>query len=806
MIHAFRAIYRHGSVSVFLILTLAIGIGSATSMFSIVDGVLLRALPYEDPSRLYVIQEFVPRLSNEYPLFAVNARHFKDWADHCAVCEQMALVSGESASFSDSGQTTAERVGVANVTAGLFSLLGAVPQEGRLFEGSVDSPRDSHLVVISNSFWRDRLHARADVVGHTIDLDGQPYTVVGVLKSDFHFPRTNELSPFVTLPERTDIFRPLVIRYQEVRPMGNFNYAAIVRLRRGVTKSRAVSEMNAIIAPYAHQTGYDVRAVLTPLDEMIVGKVRPALWLLLAGTILLLAIVWLNVSTIILARAIGSSREVAIRYALGASQLRLLTYICTEPYALVLCGSCCGALISYAGIHVLTILAPSNLPRLTSIRVDWLTVVFFVLITMMSGMVCSSFPLVHLRLSNLDLQLKESASSLSDARSRSLVRSILVWAEVTLATSMVFLVSVLTLSFINVVRAKRGFQVDHILTAEVYLPKQYRDSYRRTAFYDALLQNLRHVPGVSAAGIVSKLPLKGENWVDDVTVERGPKTKEKPVANYRFISPAYLQALGISIIVGRDFTEADRALDVVIVSENAAKRLWPDENPIGRRIQDIWSSRTIRWATVIGVAADIRTVTLEKDPVMIVYVPYWESPPSSVACILRSSLPASALSKAIRIVVRNTDPNVTIDHIATMQQVFKEALQQRSFETLLAIAISVVALLLACLGLYGIVSHAVAQRTKEFGIRMTLGATPTQIMGTALSRGAFTLVLGVGSGVALSLVTGTVLGSLVYKTSPRDPILAGATALLLLMVGAAALYFPARRAARIDASKALHYE
>ena len=811
MKHAFRVLAREKAFTSFAILTLALGIGAVTTIFSVVDGVLLKPLAYADPGRLYAAAESTPKLAQTYPRLPVNAAHFHSWQQQCGSCQSGALL--RAAAFNLTGEGESERIDGVQCTWQLFQVLGVQPQLGRTFLESDDQPGNNQYVVIADSLWRRRLGADPNVIGKPIRLYGDPHIIIGVLPADFRFPTGAQLGPILLFPKRAEIFKPLGVNLAKARRVGNFNYSALIRLRPGANPEIARSEMIAALADAAREMKIELDAHLTPLQDQVTGASRAGLWLLLAAVGVVLLIVCVNLGNLMLVRANKRSRDAAIRRALGAGRLQIFRPIISESLLIAFAGGGLGALLAYAGVRILVSTAPLDIPRLDEVHIDTTTLLFAFCISAGCGVLCGLWPAWRLAGSRpADALLAVSRSS-TDSRGKLRAREWLVGLEVALSTILLIVAALLGVSFLRLINVERGFDVDRILTADLTLPgSRYQKDGQKASFHQQLLDKLETLPGVRSAALISSLPLKAQSWGDMISKEGDTRPMvERSLAHYRFISSRYFEVMGIALRRGRFPAEGDRSRKVALVSESAARKVWPGEDAIGKRIKKNDDPKT-PLVEVIGVVADVRTVSLDQQPPFIVYVPYWDGPYwqggvwGNATYLLRTSHDPSTLANAFRSAARNLDSELPLANVLTMQQILSESVGRRRFQTLLAGVFAVSALLLACLGIYGVISYGVARRTNEMGIRMALGAQASEVALLVLGQGMKPVLGGLLLGVLAALWAGQLLSSFLFGVGARDPATISAVVLLLLAVAAGACWIPARRASRIDPMIALRYE
>ena len=722
MRQVFRVLLRDKAFTTFAVLTLALGIGAVTTIFSVVDGVLLTPLSYTDPGRLYAVTESAPQFADTYPAFPVNAVHFDSWQRQCRSCESGALL--DPASFTLTGEGEPEPIDGARCTWRLFQILGVQPRLGRAFLESDDRPGDNNYVIIANSLWRRRFNADPNVIGRSIRLYGEPHVVVGVLSPDFRFPTGGQLGPLLTFPSRIEIFKPLGLDWAKQSRIGNFNYSALIRLRPGAGPRVAQSEMTAAIADAARDMKLDLKVNLTPLHEQVTGAAGGALWLLLAAVGIVLSIVCVNLGNLMLVRANKRVRDAAVRRALGASRLQIFRPILGESLLIAVAGGALGVLFAYAGVRILVSAAPVDIPRLDEVRLDMVALLFASVVSAACGILCGLWPAMRLTRSQPAAALQSGSRSSTESRGKLQSREWLVGLEVALSTVLLIVAALLGVSFLRLVNVERGFDVDRILTADLTLPtSRYQTDARKSSFHQRLLAELETVPGVRSAALISALPLKAQRWGDIVTKEGETRpVPERPLAQFRFISRRYFEVMGIALRQGRFPAESDRPRQVALVSESVARTVWPGEDPVGKRIRKTAMNDDPGRALVdvIGVVSDVRTMSLDKPPPLIVYVPYWDGMYwqgglwGSTTYLLRTSQDPSTMVQAFRSAVRSLDAELPLRDVLTMEEIMAESVGGRRFQTLLAGVFAVSALLLACLGIYGVISYGVARRTSEW--------------------------------------------------------------------------------------------
>jgi putative ABC transport system permease protein len=799
--YGWRVLVKSPGFTAVAVLTLALGIGANTAIFSVVNSVLLRPLAYRESQRLYLIQEIVPQMSKFYPLLAANLPDFRIWQKECYSFESIAVADSTSADLTGAGEP--EEIHGVRASANIFEVLGVRTALGRSFLADEDEKGRGRVVILTDDFWRSHFHADAALVGQTITLDGAPYQVAGILPPSFHFPRQVGSNSF---PERIDFFEPLNgERDYEQGLIGEFDFAAIGRLKPGVSPERALAELNVIQAQIAQQAkeGVDLQAAISPLEAEVVGSARRGLILLLAAVGAVLLIVCLNLANLSLARVPGRMREAAIRSALGASRWQLFQRALTESLLIGFFGGALGVWIGNLGIQWLVQTAPAGIPRLDEIQMDARVLWFALLLSVATGILFGALPAWRMSRSDPQETLKSGGMAAGESLRARRLRESLIGLEVGLSTLLLIVAGLLTSSLFHLLRVNMGFTTEKVLTADVDLPPQsYTDASVRLHFYNTLLDRLRALPGVRAAAWVSILPLEGEGSVTGIDIPPG-KSASPPLANYRRVSANYFTAMGIPLLRGRIFSEADRNRKVVVVSESVAERFWPGQDPIGRTCLTEWGPEEAD--QVIGVVGDIRTVKLDAPPVMVVYVPDMAAPQS--ACIVvRTSGEERGLASAVRQAIHATDPEVPIVALRPMSDLVSESVGPRRFQMLLALLFACSALLLASLGIYGVIAYSVEQRRHELGLRLALGAQLSDLRRMVLRQGMAPVVAGFLLGVAGSILAGRLIESLLFGVSPNDLPTLAVVAFVVVMVSLAACYFPARRATKVDPMVALRYE
>lgn len=807
--YAVRQLRKNSFLTAIVVMTLALGIGATSVIFSVVNGVLLKPLRYSQPQQLYVVREIVPELSQTYPSFPANLASFRIWQRECHSFDSVAIVKPEGKTLTGYGDP--EQISGGQASANLFNVLGVLPALGRTFRPGEDNPGNDHEVILTNPFWRERFHADPTIVGRAITLDGTPFQVVGVLPASFRYPKN--FGSLAEFPARMDYFKPLGLDASQWSPFGDFDFAAIARLKAGVSPAQALAELNVVQANIAKtgNVGLSLRAQLIPLENQIVGTARLGLLLLLAGVGAVLLIVCLNLANLLLVRVPGRLREAGIRTALGASRSRLVRQMLTETTLLAVLGGVAGIALAYYGVRLLIALAPANLPRIDEVQVDGRVLWFSAAISLLTGIAFGVLPSWTLTRTDPQQTLKAGATTVTDSRRSRRLRTSLVGFEVGLGTLLLALAGLLTLSMVRLLDVDKGFTTEHVVEADITLPPAlYSKQERKRAFFENVLARVHALPGVGNAAWISRLPLKGQEQVDNIVVPgRAIPEAQTPLANYRFVTPEYFHTLGIPLLSGRPLESADAERHVAIISESVAKRVWPGENPIGKQFRPGGDSG---WpaAEVVGVVGDIRAVALDEPPGLMVYQPIGPGSPKwwggRASLVVRSTIALAPFSSAVRHAIHETDSGVPIVHLRPMAEIVSDSVSIRRFELALASSFGVFALILAALGIYGVVGYSVASRRQEMGIRIALGARSSNLRSLVLLQGMLPVAVGWAAGIFAAIAAGSLMKSLLFSVSAHNPLTIACVSIVVLATAALACYIPARRAAKVDPMVALRYE
>jgi len=798
------ALVRDRASSAVAISILALGIAGTTIIFSLVNSVILRPLAYRDPNRLFSIMEVVPELSAMYPRLPVNARHFDLWRKQCSSFAGMSLIDPESKVLGRAGEPW--KTATARVSASFFPMLGVSLQLGRNFLDEEDRVGGRRVAIITDGLWTGRFNRNPGILGQPIYLDGLPYTVIGILSPDFH-PPVMDSGGLVSLARDTSIYMPAAFDLNAMGLDGDFNYQVVARLKQGVTESQGQAELNVVTAAIAKQLPgpLHLRAELTPLAEEVTGGVRRGLIILLASIGAVLLIVCVNLANLSLARGVSRNREIAIRTALGASRWEIVRQTLTESLVMSLTGGALGVALAWGGLHLLLRYAPIDLPRLGEVAMDGRVLAFAFLLAALAGLLFGSLPAWQTSKADPQDALRAGSHAITEGLSGVRTRDALVAIEVGLGVALVTAAALLVVSFFRLLNVDKGFQAENVMAATVNLPgASYKEDKDRELFYRQLVGKLQTVPGVRSAAVVSQLPLAGETWVSMV-IREGDKRPEFQhlTANYRFVSSEYFRTMGIPMLRGRSFDEGDRARNLVVISEKVANRIWPGEDPVGKRFGQGNENEPL--FEIAGVVKDVRT-GLANDPPLTIYAPYWYRNRNMMSVVLRTAMDPTALAPSVRSAIWSLNPEIAIANVRTMDRVVSDSVAQRRFQMCLIAGFAVFALLLASLGIFGVVSWTVARRRNEIGVRIALGANAMDVHRIVLGQGMRPVAVGLLLGVAAALALGRILSGLLFGVSARDPLILGVVVALLATVSLLACYVPARRAARVNPLDALRYE
>jgi predicted permease len=810
--YAVRMMVKKPTVAIVAVLTLALGVGANTAIFSIVDAVLLRSLPYRDPDRLVRIFFNEPGVGLRDVRF--SKPEMDDLQTRADVFEDVTPIFEGSEVVTGAGQP--ERVDGVNGSFSYFSMLGVTPQLGRVFGPQDFVPGFAETVVISDGLWRRAYAADPNVIGRILRLDNDPQTIIGVLPPGFRHPGPTVSGDAEVFAAFGATGGPFPKPTRGTRILVN----AIGRLKPGLTLAQAQARLTAMAAQlrrdfpgdYPRQAQWTVE--IQPLQETLVGNVRPMLLVLLGAVILIVFVVSLNIANLLLARASARQQEMAVRLALGASGGRLVRQMLTESMLLSLIGGAAGVATAVGTLGFILRFVPSNVPRLNEVRIDWVVLAFALLISILTGLAFGLAPAFHSAKVALSSANREGGRGSGYSRKTSRLRDVLIVSELAFAVILMVGAGLLLRTLHDLLQQNPGFNPTHVVTANIQLPNPneretdpYRDIPHRATFNRELLRRMTAIPGVERAAITSALPSTNTNSkaVGGVTnegfaIEDRPDESLQDVRAERIqISPDYFQVLQTALLRGRSFTEADadgKPL-VAIIDESTARKYWPSRDPLGRRVR-FRRDATKPWTIVVGIVRDIKSDGLDIDGVPHIYVPTYQDSTKRLSVVLRTSLSATALEPQIRHEIQSIDPGLPVFGVSSMNDVLDRSLASRRFSADLVGGFAALALLLASIGIYGLLAYMVGQRSREIGIRLALGARREDIQRMFLRKGVALAGVGVVAGLVFSASTASVMASLLYGVRPHDGVVFLTAPLLLFAVAVVASYVPARRAANVD--------
>ena len=838
--YGLRQLRRNPGFTVVAILTLALGIGANTAIFSVVNAVVLRPLPYAHSERLVWIAESIPALKSE----VVSGGDYVDWKDQNHTLDRIAAYDtayrdslregaggGGSADFNLTGHGTPARVHSAFVSASFFGTLGVEPQLGRAFTENEDQPSGPHVVVLMHSFWQEYFGSDDQVLGQTVNLDAAPYTVIGVMPASFRFPGDVD----------AQILMPLALNQaqERLRTQGQRHVQIIGRLKPGVSlaaaradldeiRKRAQPSSEPVLAGHGGGRGGRLRhntsglpemappaseLKVVPLAEHLEGNLRPALLTLLGAVGLVLLIACANVANLMLTRASARTREMAARAALGAGRWRLVRQLLAESVTLAVAGGTAGLLLAAWGVHVLARLIPAGagggILGVAALKVDGNVLLFALAVSVLTGILFGLAPAVIVARSDLAEGLKEGGQAASAGGRRGWLRGALAVSELSLALILLIGAGLLIKSFYRVLQVNPGFAPEHVLTMDLNLTDaRYPARRQKSEFFSQVLRRVESLPGVRSAALGDSLPLRPYQGFllmspSNLSPSAGLSSSTTAMMRMLTVSPGYFSTLGIPVLKGRTFTDHDdeRAPKVAVVNEALARRLWPTEDPIGKPFPPFRGKMT-----VVGVVGNTRHEGLSQETESEFYVPYLQLTGNSMQLAVRTTADPDSVVSAVRAQVKDVDPEEPLYHVITLEQVLSESLAPRRFNMLLLGIFAGIALALATIGIYGVMAFTVTQRTHEIGIRMALGAERGNVLALIVRQGLRLTLLGVALGIAGAWALTSFLASFLFGVAPRDPATFGLVSLAMVGVSVLACYVPARRATRVDPIVALRYE
>ena len=800
--YAIRGLRKRPGFTLIAIITLALGIGANTSIFSVVNAVLLKQLKFKEPELLAIIWEEASFAG--FPQNTPAPANYIDWKNQNRTFEDMAATA--NASYNLTGDGEPERIAARSVSANFFSLLGVQPLLGRSFVADEDRPGGNKVAILSYQLWQTRYGGLPNVIGREILLNGTKYSVVGVMPAGFQF-----------LDSEIRLYVPLALDQEEMRNRGGHYLTVVGRLQPNVSMSQAQADMSVLMTHIAKDNPEEtfqgkLGAVVVPLREQLVGDSRRPLMVLLVAVAFVLLIACANVAGLLLARAVGRRREIALRVALGASRIRVIRQLLTESLLLSIVGGLLGAALAFWSFSFLQKLIPDALVVSTNLQLDFKVLIFAFLISVVTGIVFGLVPAIQASQIDLNEALKQSSARTTSSGK---LRSSMIVFEVALSIVLLVGAGLLIQTLYRLFNQYSALQPEKVLTLRTVLPRaKYEDLGKRIAFYEGVLERVQHLPGVSAAGYSTSVPLAWKGGTNGFY----PEGVKEPVpgmsydSNHRQVSTDYLKAMQIPLLQGRYFTRQDneKSLPVAIVNETMARQYWPGQAAVGRRFKLGDPNEDVPWREIVGVVADVRQMGLDAPVKAEMYFPYqqittapWFMPRDLV---VRTTCEPLSIVGAIRESVREVDPDQPISNIATMSELLGEEAAQRRLGMIMLAAFSGLALLLAAIGIYGVLAYFVSQHTSEIGVRMALGATQQNILVMILKRGMGMTLLGVAIGLASALALTRLMSSLLFEVKAVDPLTFVIVPVVLSVAALLASFIPARRATKVDPLVALRYE
>ena len=806
--YAGRQVRKAPGFAAVAVITLALGIGANTAIFSVIDGVLLRALPFSNPDRLVRIWHTPPQAS--FPgmtEFAVSAANYLDWKEQNHVFEHMAIYSYRG--FTLSGGDKPEQVDASSVSGDFFPTLGVQPAIGRALTSDEDQQGRSNVVVLSYRFWQQHFGSNRGIVGHDITLDGGKYLVAGVMPESFR------------IPDSAEMWTPMAWTDQERIVRGEHHYAVVARLRPGVDVKQAQSEMNTISRRLEQLYPADDKgwgAVVLPLHDDLVSDVRPALLVLLGAVGFILLIACVNVANLSLARIFSRQKEIAIRTAMGATSARIVRQILAESIVLAVIGGALGLTYAHSGVRLIMAFLADKLPASTEVNIDLKVLAFTGIVSVLTGIIAGILPALHLSRSNVNESLKQGLGRTDTDSGGRRTRNVLVVVEVAMSLVLLVGAGLMIRSFQKLHVVNPGFESHGVLTETAAISNsKFPTIGQELSFFNRVRERLRALPGVVSAGVVDNVPMNQNGSHQPIAVEGQPAVpmSEQPEVDVRLISPGYINALRIPLLQGRDISDADveGRPATILISASLARQYWPNQNPIGKHITLTFFPGVSR--EIVGVVGDVKLDGLDqRRPETAIYMPLgqlstpangdWHSFPMTF--VVRTSMDPRNLVSAVTSAIREGDSDIPVRDVQTMEDVVNNSLSQQRFNLSLLGAFAVLALILAAIGIYSVLSYSVKRRVQEIGIRLALGATLKDVLRMIIFEGMRPTLLGVTIGAIGALALARVMSSLIYGVKPSDPLTFIAVAVMLALVALLASLVPAYRAAKVDPMAALRYE
>jgi predicted permease len=793
-----RTLLKAPGFACIAVIALALGIGANTAIFSVVNGVLLEPLPYTEPGQLAMVwldnrRQSIKEDITSYP-------NFVDWRDRNKTFQGMAGVTNYTMNLTGAGEP--EELRAASVSPNFFQLMGAPPARGRGFTAEEEQPGNANVVILGHGLWRRRFGGDPGILNRTISLNGEQRTVVGIMPPGFQFP------------EKAEIWSPLAPSERRRAARGAFWLPVIGRLKPGVTRAEAQADMDVVAAQMEKEfpninAGYGVNVV--PLQEQIVGNLRASLLVLLSAVAFVLLIACANVANLLLARAAVREKEVAIRAALGATRVRILRQLLTESVLLSIVGGALGLLLAWWGLAVLLRLGPEDLPRLENIHIDARVLWFTFGVSLLTGVLFGLAPALQTSQPDFGEMLKEGGGGGSSSHRAQRIRSVFIVAEIALTLVLLTGAGLLMRSFWRLQQVDPGFKLDHILTMELGLTRsKYPEGPQAVAFFQQLQERLEAIPGVESASATTTILLPKLANSSGFTIENRPPdpTEQRAELPFDAIQPNYFQTMGVPMLRGRAFTDQDsqNTPQVAVVNETFVNRYFPNEDPVGKRFTFGDGGANARWINIVGVVRDTRRQGLDAPIRIESWMPHSQAPSLGMQIVIRTTGDPLSIVGAVREAVWSLDRDLPIARLQTLEQIMSQTVAHRRLSMLLLVIFAAVALVLAAVGIYGVMSYVVSQRTREIGVRMALGAEALDVMRLVVGHGMKLAMVGVGLGVVAAFSLTRLMTALLFGVSPSDPLTFLVIALMLVVVALLACWIPARRATKVDPMTALRWE
>jgi predicted permease len=793
--YAVRTLLKSPAFTMLSILTLSLGIGVNTAMFSVLSGVLLRPLTYRNPDRLVTMYCEVPRIRRAYPQSPVSAYYVAEWRKQAQTIEGVAALASSSLNLGGSGDP--ERLNCVRMSAGLFELLGVQPQLGRNFLPGEDEASKSHVAILSDGLWKRRFAGNPNVLNSTVQLNGESYSIAGVMAPDFRFPKNDDIHRMIKMPPRTDIWIPLVFTAGETQAMQNQNYAAIARVKPGVSVEAANSELNTILTRLPNiPKQMDVRVHLNPLQTDMVSRVRQGLIVLMSAVAAVLLLACINIANLLLTRASNRRREISVRAALGANRIQLFLTPAAESLAVAVFGAAGGVLMANALLDLVLLKLPIDLPRMEEVSLDGRTLTFAILTTLISAVCFGLIPAMRYSAGDPARGLRDSGRGSTGGVAAGRLRTGLIAAESGLTAALLVIAGLLIHSFVKITGIDQGFRTSNVIVADVALAgRSYQDLKKRGTFFRDVLAKLSSLPRIEALGAVSALPLTGETNILAIGPEGDPTPMaQAPQTEYRSASRGYFAAANIPLLRGQLFEDRTDGPNVAVISARTAERIWPGQDPIGRKFNAALQGGA--GITVMGIVGDVRSTGLDKQPPLMVYLPMLQRPSFGASFVIRA--PEQNPGAGIRQSVAAVDATIPVAKIRPLDEVISAAAAVRRFQMTLLGCFALMALILSAIGMYGVVSYSVAQRRAELGVRIALGAGSRAILRLVLWAGLKPVISGLTAGLLAAYTVGRMIASLLYSVTPLDLPVYALTICVLVTVSLAACWLPALTATRTD--------